>query len=168
VFVLPQHVTAACLVQFFNEAILKRLRALYDNGADYKSMCPDYYSANQINVAVHIRRGDVTAEMFQRFTHFSSLKAVIAKIRQSAANIHFHIFSEGAESDFSELEHSDTSMHISTPVLCAFRGLVTAQQLVMAKSSFSTAAAILSRSKEIYFPDGANFKMKNWTSYDAH
>jgi hypothetical protein len=157
-----------CL-QFFNAEILQTIRLRYDKGLNYAEMCADYSasSANHNNVAVHIRRGDVTSASYGRFTHLTSYKTILASIRETTLNARFHIFSEGKESDFSELAHEDTVMHIEEPMFCTFHGLVTAQQLVMAKSSFSTAAALLSKAEQIYCPNPCNFRLKHWTKWNG-
>ena len=105
-------------------------------------------------VAVHIRRGDVTAEEHpSRFTdddrYLDVILPALAGIHHGAALL---IVSEGRAESFASLVaaadrlgFSSTELRLGGDPRIAFCTLVDAGVLVIAKSAFSYAAALLSR-----------------------
>jgi len=98
-----------------------------------------------INVAIHIRRGDVseTANEY-RFTSntvylkmMETMRHAIADI--SATPVKFHVFSEGQkDKDFAEFAgFDDIEYHLSDSLVSAVHHLIIADVLVISRSGFS-------------------------------
>tara|TARA_Y100000389_G_C17312594_1_gene438766 strand:- start:158 stop:925 length:768 start_codon:yes stop_codon:yes gene_type:complete len=107
----------------------------------------DFYKPeSKINVAVHIRRGDVTDKRNpSRFTSNSDVIILLKKTSIDLEKSTIHIFSEGDEDDFVEIkkEYPKVQFHLSTDVQTTFHALVRADYLFISKSSFSYSAALL-------------------------
>ena len=115
-----------------------------------------HYDDNRTDIAVHIRRGDVTAAKFaKRFSDARLFAAQINKLRASTKGkgkgkgaVHFHIFSETEPLELKEagiIPRGDTTFHKGMRGMDTFHCFVRADVLVCDKSTFSTSAAILSR-----------------------
>jgi hypothetical protein len=105
-------------------------------------------------VAVHVRRGDVGEHCLpERFTHNSTVLNQIDQISRALSRIphEIHVFSEGSEDDFEEIQDRAV-IHLNGDVFECLHNLITADILVMAKSSFSYTAALLARGIVIYSP----------------
>ncbi len=134
--------------------ITPELRRRYDNGKREFVYRED---AGRLHVAVHIRRGDVSAETEPaRYSDNFRLEKLVRSIQglleQAALQYQIHIISEGAKSDFGPLSELPAQWHLNSCAMEAFDRLVHADILVMAKSSFSYAAALLSRGIIVYEP----------------
>jgi len=134
------------LMQPATMALLRaRLRAKYF--ASDKSTVTTYRRAGAINVAVHLRRGDVGLD-HGRYTHDGPSLATIAALHAVAASIGrtaaINVFSEGALDQFAPYAAAGCVLHIGTDPFEAFHNLVVADVLVTASSQFSRAAAMLS------------------------
>ncbi len=105
-------------------------------------------------VAVHVRRGDVGEHyLAERFTHNATVLKQIDQLSRALTSVphEIHVFSEGREEDFGEIRNRAV-MHLNGDVFECLHSLITADILVMAKSSFSYTAALLSRGIVIYSP----------------
>lgn len=110
---------------------------------------------NIFSVAVHIRRGDVTKTAHpKRYTELDRVKKILNNIDQvlSEHGIHYaiKIVSQGKKEDFTQLQSAHTEFHLNTDLKEAFQDLISSNILVMAKSSMSYSAAILSKATIIY------------------
>ena len=112
---------------------------------------------DEVSVAVHVRRGDVDG--WQDPARYTSNDRVLRVIRTIVHLLGGHglrprltVYSEGMPEDFREFADCGCALHISEDALAAFHGLVCADVLVMAKSSFSYAAALLSDGMKVYEP----------------
>ena len=131
---------------FYNDCVLNKLRNMY-----HSSPKPyiEYYSNEYINIAIHIRRGDVSQKNYpSRFTsnatYIDIIKKLIVKLNN---NYKIHIFSEGNENDFEDFKEMDILYHLNDDIRNTFHGLVMADYLIIAKSSFSYSAAIFNKNK---------------------
>lgn len=128
----------------------------YDNG----------YETGKTNIAIHIRRGDVSkTDEPHRFTDNSRyvklLDLVVTAIRNRGQEFSIHLFSEGAKDDFGDFSHLPISYHLNENTFKTFHGLVSADILIMSKSSFSYVAALLSKGVVIYEPFWSK-PLKRW------
>jgi hypothetical protein len=64
----------------------------------------------------------------------------------------FHIYSQGDEKNFLHFKNEDVVLHLNEPIESTFYSMVTAQILVMSKSSLSYTAAMLSDGIVYYLP----------------
>lgn len=106
-----------------------------------------YYDPSRINVAIHVRRGDV-----RRGYRFTENESILAIYRQLAAreDCNFHLFSQGEPEDFRAFEGAE--LYLDEDLFLTFHHMVMADVLVMAKSSLSYTAAMLSDGVKIYEP----------------
>jgi hypothetical protein len=122
-----------------------KLRAKYYSSD--KSAIPVHRKDGAINVAVHVRRGDVT-EGFFRYMPDAPILAAIAQLRaileQTGRAAIFNIFSEGSPDQFAPYSEAGCVLHLSTDTFETFHNLVAADILVPAHSAFSRTAALLS------------------------
>lgn len=128
---------------FYNNEVLKKLRICY-----YSSVKPNIskiYNKDKFNVAIHIRRGDVSSEKHtSRYTSNTIYMSLLQKIKIPTNNFVLHIFSQGNKNDFKEFSTlKDVQYHLDTDVKEAFHCLVKADLLIVCKSSFSYCAALL-------------------------
>jgi hypothetical protein len=140
---------------YFNKDVIELLRNSYY--ASEKKIIP-YFNNNKLNVAIHIRRGDVSPQT-NKDEYFLSIIEIIRKKHPTAI---FHIFSEGNEDLFVKFRSKDIILHLNEDIRMTFHALVTADVLVTSKSAFSYAAAILSKGI-IYCPKNYwNSSLKHW------
>ena len=115
-----------------------------------------HYEPNKVNVAVHIRRGDVRSnnQFWDRFTENSFVVNVISKILEICASLgeelSLCVYSEGEMEDFKELERLNPKIFLNLDPFTTFHNLVSADVLVMSKSTFSYTAALLSKGIVFY------------------
>lgn len=123
----------------------------------YKYAKPEtaVYNANEINIAVHLRRGDVNKTYTTRFTDNNKIIQLLQQLQQlsmdSSVSFKIHIFSQGKEEDFLEFKPY-ASIHLNGNIFEDFMYLTKADILFMAKSSYSYCAALLSEGLIIYEP----------------
>jgi hypothetical protein len=125
--------------------LLPQVRAKYQ--ASDKSVVPLFREAGAINVAVHVRRGDVAARNPRHVPDAAVLRtiarvrAVIASNGQEAA---IHLFSDGTPAQFAVYSDAGCALHLGADPFVTFHNLVAADLLVSAPSAFSHLAALLS------------------------
>ena len=128
---------------FYNKLVLKKLRDCY-----YSSKKPDLsniYLKDRFNIAIHIRRGDVSIKTHvSRYTSNMVYIELLKRIKIPSKTFTVHIFSQGNESDFKEFSTiNDVKYHLNTNIEETFHCLVKADLLIICKSSFSYCAALL-------------------------
>ncbi|MGQ0457387.1 MAG: hypothetical protein ACT4OU_10030 [Hyphomicrobium sp.] len=114
-------------------------------------------STGQLKVAVHVRRGDVDRKDRRTGHRFAKMPSIVNTVRQvqialakDGVSNQITVFSQGEDRDFSELSDHGCQLRLNSPALEAFEDLVAADILVMGKSAFSYAAAILSTGVKFY------------------
>jgi hypothetical protein len=142
---------------FYTSEVLDIFRNCY-----YSKPKPDIsniFIKDTHNVAIHIRRGDVFngGKHASRYSSNAEYISLLSK-HHWPQNVQFHIFSEGNEDDFKDILqiYPYTKLHISKDIQLTFHCLVEADVLIMSKSSFCYAAALLNNKKVI-----GDF-LKNW------
>lgn len=123
-----------------------------------------YFDASKINIAIHLRRGEVTKERYsKRYTDNNFVMNIIQDIstllNNKKQNLTFHIFTNGDKEDF--FDHPNIVFHQNECPFTAFHHMVSADVLIMAKSSFSYCAALFSKGTILYLPFW-NKPLKNW------
>jgi hypothetical protein len=103
----------------------------------------------KFTVALHIRRGDVTAErnvhMWTPLAEVRELaEAIIGVLQGLDIAYDLIVVSQGTEADFLEFADLDCGMVLNEDALASFQRLVDADVLILAKSSFSYFAGLLS------------------------
>lgn len=107
-----------------------------------------------VDIAVHIRRGDVDATQPKRFTSNEAILCVIDAVcracRVNGRDPRVTVHSEGAREQFGAL--GEYTMSLNRNALETLKSMASADLLIMAKSSFSYVAALLSRGLVVYEP----------------
>ena len=111
----------------------------------------------KISIAVHVRRGDVSDRMnCGRYTHNSRVAHLLNRVRtvceKMGSPISVNVFSQGRLEDFSELRGNDVSFHLDHCTFTTLHNLISADVLLMSKSSFSYTAALYSSGIKLYDP----------------
>lgn len=139
--------------QYYTPKVINKIRKYY-----YSTEKPEL---EDIDIAIHIRRGDVNKKMSERFTTNEKYKEIIEKMKNKYPNYSITIFSEGDEKDFKELLDSNVKLRLNTDIEETFHSLVEAKILVMAKSSFSYCAGILNKNT-VYYINFWHKPLKKW------
>lgn len=126
-------------------AIAPELRKRYD--ATPKPELAGFDPA-RLNVALHVRRGDVgsAGQFSERFTGNDQILAffdALAGRLAPYASPCFRLFSEGSPEAFPGFAERGIELHLNEDVFTTFHHLVSADVLLVAKSSFSYLAGVL-------------------------
>jgi len=136
--------------------IIDRLVEKYQNSS--KKNCKSSYKVGKINIAVHVRRGDVskTGIHSERYTDNLYYRYLLNNIRSTLSslkiNASIHLYSQGKIEDFHELKELDINYHLDECVFTTFNNLVSSDVIIMSKSTYSYSAALLSKAIIIYEP----------------
>lgn len=132
---------------FYNDKVIEKLRKCYYSNP--KPDISDIYKSDKFNVAIHIRRGDVSMSKYP--SRFTSNDQYITLLKNQVwpENVQFHLFSEGVKEDFNDIisEFPDIQLHISENIQTTFHLLVEADHLIISKSSYCYCAALLNINK---------------------
>ena len=122
-----------------------------------------------LNVGIHIRRGDVAAEDPQRWTETTSvaktLSRVLSTLDKNRLEYTIRVFSEGEVRDFRSLNLSDDKFYLNRCALWTMGELIDSDILILAKSSFSHVAGILSDGIKIAEP--FYYYVNDWITSNA-
>ena len=139
---------------FYTPRVVQQLRDWY-----YSTTKPEIQN---IDIAIHIRRGDVTkVDHPGRFTDTSVYVKAIETLRNFYPTYTITIFSEGSIDDFKELGLPAECFRLNVDVKETFHSLVTSKILVMSKSSLSYAAAILNKNS-VYYEEFWHKPLDGW------
>lgn len=132
----------------------------------FKAMIPElrrkYYvnkahgKTNHITVAVHIRRGDVSADNAGYFTSNDIISRTIAAAQSAldARNVDYRIaiYSQGDKANFDDFSRLGVELFLDVDAVWTMQELVKADVLIMAKGCFSYCAALISDGIKIFQP----------------
>ena len=139
---------------YYTSSVLQKIRSYY-----YSSKKPD---VPQVHIAIHIRRGDVTASDKGRFTSNDKYIKIITTLRKLYPLYRITIFSEGEISHFKEFGLDDSCFVLNGDITETFHSLVTAKILITANSSLSYAAALLNENIVYHNNEWWHRKLDNW------
>jgi hypothetical protein len=108
-------------------------------------------------ICAHVRRGDVTvANRPDMWTEFQVFVDAIKRVREVLDRLRIQhktcIVSQGGREDFSQNEALNATLLLNQDPIASFKEAVEADLLIMSKSSFSYAAAMISDGIKIYEP----------------
>jgi hypothetical protein len=109
----------------------------------------------KFSVAMHIRRGDVTATSggSKRWVSVGFYeKLVLLLRRQLHQHADIHIISQGDKQIFSWFVQHSCTLHLDTPTDLAWAHMIQAQLFVMAPSAFSLTPAYYNKAIVVYEP----------------
>lgn len=142
-------------------AVSGRLAEKYYS-SDKKSGLLCHYDATRLNIAVHVRRGDVVKQEQwagrQSPNEFvaSVLRQIIDVAVSTPLPIAVRLYSQGEGADFGQLGDMDVEFHLNECPFSTLNNLVSADILLMSKSTFSYVAALLSRGVKVFEPFVSN------------
>jgi hypothetical protein len=145
--------------------------------ADNNSADADGAGDNDVvQIAVHIRRGDVTpcpVGKVSRYTpnsqYMNVLEQYLPHDSDSNSNsdtqpkVHVSIFSEKASHEsFGVFAEKNYSLHLDTPIEEVWRALVTADVVIMGRSSFSFAPTLLNGNATVWYTPFWHSPLPGW------
>jgi hypothetical protein len=149
--------------------VAPQVRAWYD-AAPLRKPTP-HFRRSTFNGALHIRRGDVAPGGAVPKPHLvisdADIAACVATVmRQVPSSAVLHIYSQGNESDFTFLDRwrprlhaeqhtQETSEAQTLAIKSVFHHMVSADALIIARSSLSRVAGFLSRGR-VFAPERRN------------
>lgn len=122
------------------------------------------YNSEYFNIAVHVRRPNIHDNRLEGAdTPDSYYLNIINTLRSTYTDkpLKFHIYSQGKPEDFGAYLNDDTFLHINDSVTDTFTGLLFGDVLVTSASSFSYAAALLTRGI-VYYKRFWHAPASNW------
>uniref|UniRef100_A0A6C0DLQ4 Glycosyltransferase n=1 Tax=viral metagenome TaxID=1070528 RepID=A0A6C0DLQ4_9ZZZZ len=135
---------------------------------------PEYNKSNK-NIAIHIRRGDVSQySNNNRYVDLSCYQTIINKLADKYKNGNLFIFTEISNNNKEEFENfiiknKNNNINIKLmadlDILLTLEYLIKADVLVMSKSSFSYIAGLYNNN-EIYYMDFWHSKLDRWNSIE--
>jgi len=146
---------------YYTEETLKIIRDFYYN--------TEKKIINNIDIAIHIRRGDVNKKNI-RFTNNNIYFKLINQLIKKYPHYKITIFSQGKYQDFSDLGLNETNFKLNIDIMETFHSLVSAKILVISKSSFSYSAALLNTNIIYYLEDFINWwhkPLNNWVNVNT-
>jgi hypothetical protein len=141
-----------------SETLLKALRS---KATPLMRMPLSHFLPGRVNVAVHVRRGDVNARTPARGTPDDYYFWLMDIVREKAPEAEFHVFSEkpykrkadGEDIDiFEEYRKWGANVHVDTEARETLAHMARADVLLTAKSSFSYVAAFLNPNCVLHQP----------------
>jgi hypothetical protein len=112
-----------------------------------------------LRVAVHMRRGDVSAgnkKVANNFTPNATFVNTLTRLRSLLADkgkaLTIEVFSQGDPKMFANLAALGAQLRLDAPALETHRSLVDADILVLSKGAFSYTAALLNEGAVLYDP----------------
>jgi len=135
---------------------------------------PEYNNVDK-NIAIHIRRGDVSPySNNNRYVDLSYYQNIINKLADKYKNGKFFIFTEISNNNKEEFENFikknkndniNIKLMADLDILLTLEYLIKADVLVMSKSSFSYIAGLYNNN-EVYYMDFWHSKLDRWNSIE--
>ena len=153
-----QHFLDACnAYPEFYDGIIPRLREKY--AVSDKSGIALDRDGEDIVVAVHIRRGDVSRHNPVTGERFTDDEYLLQRVRDILAvtcdlglRARVNVYSQGQAEDFARFSELGCHLQIDKDTFETIHNLVMSDVLVTAKSAFSFVAGLLSKGVKIYEP----------------
>lgn len=155
------------IAQHYNETVhYEKKPSMYYTDKTLKIIKDYYYSTEKpkidnIDIAIHIRRGDVDEKLWNRYTENKIYINIINSLKTKYPNYNITIFSEGKLDDFKDFNLEDNNFKLNLEIKETFHSLVNAKILVTSKSSFSYSAALLNENT-VYYMDFWHKALDNW------
>jgi hypothetical protein len=127
--------------------------------------------ADEVIFSVHVRRGNVSSQEFNyMYTDTQKILQTAASVKSilESRGIKFciRVFSQGEMKDFSKLLPLGARFFLDTDPIWTIRELVEADILIVANSSFSYYAGIISDGIKIFEPDSRKWRWPDVAGWD--
>jgi hypothetical protein len=119
-------------------------------------------------IAVHVRRGDIVGKN-DRFVQIETFVRIIDKLNKKYPTSHFYIFTDIDEknTEFDCLnKYKNMSILANKDILTTLTHLISADVLVLCKSSFSYISGLYNNN-EVYYIDFWHSPLKNWNKVET-
>ena len=126
----------------------------------------DFFKNGKFNVSVHIRRenyvdnGSAGDRVTTPNSYYLGVMNLIRE-KYKEKDILFHIYSQGLIDNFRDLESDNVIFYLNYDIIKTFKGLVSADVLVISPSSFSYVAGLISDG-EVYYKKFWHNPRKEW------
>jgi len=113
------------------------------------------YNYTNTNIAIHVRRGDVTkTKNNDRYISTEIIKKIINNIQEKYSNAMIYIFTEITDenkNEFQDIINNKIILKANLDDIYTINHLIFADVLIMSKSSFSYVAGLYNPNKVYYF-----------------
>jgi len=113
-------------------------------------------TTDELTVAVHVRRGDVSAADIGYFTSNKTILRTVTTVRAvlDTHKVKYRIvaFSQGKRADFEDLSQAGVELFLNADAIWTMQKLIEADILIMAKGCFSYYAGLISEGIKIFEP----------------
>lgn len=145
---------------YYTDKVLEYIRKCYFNTK--KPIIDD------IDIAIHIRRGDVNNNINkERYVDNSFYVEIIQKLKLKYPKYIITIFSEGKYEDFKELDLEEKNFRLNIDVFETFHSLVCAKVLIQSFSSFSYCAGLINSNTVYHFDTFWHKKLEHWLTLNS-
>lgn len=166
--------------QFYKDQIgvIADIKAKFHN-AEARKTKQLVYNQNYFNIAIHVRRGDITIGQennnpnllmrWQNNDYFKNVLSTVVNTLKTEKPIAIYLFSQGKQTDFKEFnEFKNLTFCLDMNAQDSFEHMVYADLLITSKSSFSYKPALLSKGIKICPEDFWHGypKTKDWVLAD--
>lgn len=117
---------------------------------------------DNIDIAIHIRRGDVNVKNKIRYASNRVYLKIIKKLKKKYPEYTITIFSEGKYEDFKDLGLAENNFKLNTDIFETFHSLVSSKVLIQGLSSFSYCAGIINNNTVYYYDTLWHNKLNHW------
>jgi hypothetical protein len=138
----------------------------------WQNKTKNYFNNDNINVAIHIRRENLrdNGQAGARATtpnryYLNIMNAIRDKYNPAGKELLFHIYSQGQIEQFAGLNGSDVKFYLNYDIVETFKGMVSAEILVISPSSLSYVAALISDG-EVHYKRFWHNPKQTWIKYD--
>jgi len=128
---------------------------------------PEYINNKNINIAIHIRRGDVTStKNIDRYISLEFYQEIINRIKCRYQNGNIFIFTEitpeySDEFVLFQSKNPDVKILADIDIITTLEYMIKADILIMSKSSFSFVAGLYN-TNTVYYIDFHHSKLDRW------
>lgn len=133
-----------------------RFKALLPEFRRKYYLCRAPRTTDEVSIAVHIRRGDVSAHNHDYFTSNETILRTMTSVRAildtHRVKYRMCVYSQGNRSDFAEFSLPGVEFFVNVDPVWTLQELVEADVLIMAKGCFSYYAALISDGIKIFEP----------------
>ena len=145
---------------YYNYKVLEYIRNFY-----YITKKPDI---GPIDIAIHIRRGDVSKEKnINRYIDNNYYKEKIKKLKSKYPTFTITVFSEGNYKDFDDLGLEESCFRLNIDIFETFHSLVCSKILIQSYSSFSYCAGIINQNTVYHYDNFIHKKLDHWLSLSS-
>jgi hypothetical protein len=143
---------------YYTDEVLKMIRKYYFSTE--KPIIPN------IDIAIHIRRGDVDENCKDRYINDTIYINIINSLKIKFPFYTITVFSEGKHENFSKFGLEEKYVILNNDVCQTFHSLVSSKILVMSKSNLSYCAALLNENT-VYYNDFWHKPLDNWLNIES-